>query len=82
MIEYCHQTLKQAPEALAYLESRGLKSAELIDSFKLGYANRTLGYRLPEKNRKAGAELRGKLRRSVSCASRGMSTSTARWWCR
>ena len=46
---------------MAYLESRGLKSAELIDTFKLGYANRTLAYRLPEKNRKAGAEIRGQL---------------------
>jgi DNA primase len=34
---------------------------ELIDRFKLGFVNRTLGYRLPEKNRKAGAEMRGKL---------------------
>jgi len=61
VIDYYHQTLKQSPEALDYLESRGLKSAELIDTFQLGYANRTLGYRLPEKNRKAGAELRGQL---------------------
>ncbi|WP_082378971.1 toprim domain-containing protein [Marinagarivorans algicola] len=59
--EYYHDTLKQSPEALQYLESRGLGDAELIDRFKLGYANRTLAYRLPEKNRKAGAAIRGKL---------------------
>jgi hypothetical protein len=46
---------------LEYLNSRGLVHPELIDRFKLGFVNRTLGYRLPEKNRKAGAELRGKL---------------------
>jgi len=61
VIDYYHETLKQSPEALAYLEKRGLASAELIDRFKLGFANRTLGYRLPEKNRKAGAEVRGAL---------------------
>jgi len=61
VIHYYHETLKQSPEALDYLESRGLKSAELIDTFKLGYANRTLAYRLPEKNRKAGAEIRSQL---------------------
>jgi len=61
VIHYYHETLKQSPEALEYLKSRGLKSAELIDTFKLGYANRTLAYRLPEKNRKAGAEIRGQL---------------------
>jgi len=32
-----------------------------VERFKLGYANRSLGYRLPEKNRKAGAEIRGRL---------------------
>lgn len=59
--DYYHETLKQSPEALDYLSSRGLGDSELIDRFKLGYANRTLAYRLPEKNRKAGAEIRGKL---------------------
>jgi len=62
-IEYYHQTLKQSPEALAYLEARGLTHPELIERFKLGYANRTLGLRLPLKNRAAGAELRTKLQR-------------------
>ena len=33
----------------------------LIEHFRLGFANRTLGYRLPNKNRKAGAEIRSKL---------------------
>jgi DNA primase len=61
VVDYYHETLKQSPEALDYLQSRGLGSSELIDRFKLGYANRTLGYRLPEKNRKAGAAVRGKL---------------------
>jgi DNA primase len=61
VIEYYHETLKQSPEALEYLEKRGLKNSELIDRFKLGYANRTLAYRLPQKNRQAGAEIRGQL---------------------
>ncbi len=63
VIDYYHQTLKQSPEALAYLAKRGLDDAELIDHFKLGYANRTLGLRLPQKNRKAGAEMREQLKR-------------------
>jgi DNA primase catalytic core len=64
--DYYHATLKQSPEALAYLEARGLTGAatsEAIDAFKLGYANRTLGLRLPEKTRKAGAEIRARLER-------------------
>ena len=51
VIDYYHETLKASPEALEYLESRGLKNADLIDTFKLGFANRTLAYRLPQKNR-------------------------------
>ena len=35
----------------------------MIERFKLGFANRTLGYRLPDKNRKAGAEMRGRLQK-------------------
>jgi hypothetical protein len=39
----------------------GAAAAEAIDVFKLGYANRTLGLRLPEKTRKAGAQIRARL---------------------
>ncbi|MBL8536692.1 MAG: toprim domain-containing protein [Hyphomonadaceae bacterium] len=63
VIDYYHATLKAAPEALKYLEARGLVHGELVERFKLGYANRTLGLRLPEKNRKAGAEVRARLSR-------------------
>ncbi len=63
VIGYYHQTLKESPEALGYLEKRGLTHPELIDRFRLGYANRTLGYRLPAMNRKAGAEIRTRLQK-------------------
>ena len=33
----------------------------MIEHFRLGFANRTLGLRLPAKNRQAGAEMRGAL---------------------
>ncbi|MCP4040356.1 MAG: toprim domain-containing protein, partial [Gammaproteobacteria bacterium] len=61
VVDYYHETLKQSPEALAYLEKRGLANSTAIDHFKLGFANRTLGYRLPAKNRKEGAAIRGRL---------------------
>jgi DNA primase len=63
VVGFYHETLKQSPEALRYLESRGLRDPEMIGRFKLGFANRTLGLTLPEKNRKVGAELRGRLER-------------------
>ncbi len=61
VIDYYHETLKQSPEALAYLAARGLDHPEVVERFKLGFANRTLGLRLPEKTRKAGAEIRERL---------------------
>ena len=63
VVDYYHATLKQCPEALAYLKARGLDHPELIAHFRLGYANRTLGLRLPEKNRQAGAQVRSRLQR-------------------
>ena len=63
VMDYYHQTLKQSPEALAYLKARGLDHPELIATFKLGFANRTLGLRLPNKQRKEGAEIRARLER-------------------
>jgi DNA primase catalytic core len=63
VVGYYHETLKETPEALAYLESRGLKSAEMVDRFKLGYSNRTLGLRIPLPNRKTGFEIRSRLQR-------------------
>jgi DNA primase catalytic core len=63
VVGYYNQTLKQSPEALFYLSNRGLKSSEMIDHFKLGFANRTLGLRLPMKQWKSGSEIRGRLQK-------------------
>jgi DNA primase len=72
VIDYYHQTLLASPEALAYLNKRGLgglaggeqgpaSAHELIVKFRLGFANRTLGLRLPQTRVKAGGELRARL---------------------
>jgi DNA primase catalytic core len=63
VIGYYHETLKASGEALAYLEARGIRNDEAVATFKLGFANRTLGLRLPEKNRSAGAAMRERLQR-------------------
>jgi DNA primase len=63
VVDYYRLSLKQSPEALTYLQSRGLNHPELIDTFKLGFANRTLGLRLPDKRRVEGAQIRARLER-------------------
>jgi DNA primase catalytic core len=62
-ITYYQERLKQSPEALRYLAHRGLDDAELIERHRIGFADRTLGLRLPEKTRKAGNEIRSRLQK-------------------
>lgn len=63
VIEFYHETLLASPEALKYLEGRGLGNREIIERFRLGFANRTLAYRLAPKQYKAGAQMRTALQR-------------------
>jgi DNA primase len=62
VVAYYHETLKQSPEALAYLEKRGLKSSEMLSRFKLGFANRTLGYRLSSRRERERLQKLGLIR--------------------
>src|SRR6266700_1278640 len=59
--DYYHRVLKESPDALAYLARRKIGHPEVIDTFRLGYADRSLGLRLPDKRRRDGAEVRGRL---------------------
>lgn len=61
VIGFYHDALKQAPEVQAYLDKRGLLQSELIETFRLGYANRTLGYRLPSRDSAEGKAVRSQL---------------------
>ena len=61
VVNYYHERLKQSPAALTYLEKRGIRNEEALLKFKLGFSDRTLGLRLPQKNRKEGAEVRSRL---------------------
>jgi DNA primase catalytic core len=62
VLDYYHARLKENPAALAYLKKRGL-AAEAIDTFRLGFVDRTLGLRLPNNQRKEGAAIRERLTR-------------------
>jgi DNA primase catalytic core len=63
VVGFYQAALTESPEAKRYLESRGLKSSEMVERFRLGFANRTLGYGLEAKNRSGGAAVRGRLQR-------------------
>jgi DNA primase len=63
VVDYYHASLKQNPQALAYLQGRGLTHPDLIDTFCLGLANKTLTYRLAPSHTLAGKESRKQLQR-------------------
>lgn len=61
VVGFYARVLTEAPEALEFLRRRRIAHPEALSTFRLGYANRTLGLRLPDKRRTAGADLRGRL---------------------
>jgi len=61
VVAFYARTLTESPEALEFLRRRKIAHPEALTTFQLGYANRTLGLRLPDKRRTAGADLRGRL---------------------
>ncbi len=61
--EYYHERLTQTPAALEYLAGRGIDDEGLIGRFKIGFADRTLGLRLPSRDKKEGAALRARLQK-------------------
>jgi DNA primase len=66
VVGFYHQTLldgSQSGDAVAFLERRRLAHPEAISTFRVGYANRTLGYRQPHARTVAGKDLRGRLQR-------------------
>jgi len=62
VVDYYHGRLLPAESpGRAYLALRGLDDDDLIRRFRLGLADRSLGLRLPNKQRAEGAALRGRL---------------------
>ena len=66
IVEYYHERLMNAATgapAREYLARRGLDDEATLRRLRIGFADRSLGLRLPLKNRAAGAEIRTRLTR-------------------
>ncbi|OFZ23379.1 MAG: hypothetical protein A2X94_13205 [Bdellovibrionales bacterium GWB1_55_8] len=61
VIEYYHTRIFENEAALSYLAARGIEDQEAIRRFKIGFSDRTLGVRIPQNNRLAGASVRERL---------------------
>ncbi len=62
VVEYYHQSLKTNKQALTYLKSRGLNNDDLINTFKLGYSDKSLSSSLAAKHTQPGKQQRQLLR--------------------
>jgi DNA primase len=63
VLTYYQERLHKNPAALDYLESRGLNHPEALARFRIGFADRSLGLRMPDSARKEGKELREHLQK-------------------
>jgi DNA primase len=61
VVDYYAERLAANPAALAYLDKRGLADPALLKTFRVGFCDRTLGLRIPNKQRVEGAALRARL---------------------
>ena len=64
VVDYYHERLMNAATgapAREYLARRGLEDEAMLRRLRIGFADRSLGLRLPLKNRAAGAEIRTRL---------------------
>ncbi len=57
--DYYHKVLGESPDAQGYLARRRIDHPEALEAFRLGFADRTLGLRLPGKRRKDGCGAAG-----------------------
>ena len=62
VIAYYQERFTHHPDGMDYLEKRGLGCPELVARFRIGFADRTLGLRVPQRSSKEGAELRDRLK--------------------
>lgn len=61
VLEHYHGSLWASEACRAYLERRGLWDESLVRTFRLGYADRSLGLAIPGKQLRAGAHARERL---------------------
>lgn len=72
-VEYYPSRLVAGSAGWQYLERRGVLDVATTTRLKIGEADRTLGLRLPEKNRADGERIRRTLQEAGFCVIPGMS---------
>jgi len=63
VVDYYHGRIRKCAPSVEYLKQRGLYDETAIEHFRLGFADRTLGLRLPDSNRDNGRAIRERLQK-------------------
>jgi DNA primase catalytic core len=63
VVDFYHESFLNQAAAMQYLQRRNCFHPEAVKLFKIGYANRTLGYRVPPQETVAGKTMRTQLQR-------------------
>ncbi|MCE9561784.1 MAG: DNA primase [Planctomycetes bacterium] len=61
IVNFYQSALKADSDALAYLKGRGIMNPAVLDHFRIGFADRSLGTKLPSNETKAGRLIRSRL---------------------
>ncbi|MCE9566991.1 MAG: hypothetical protein K8U57_33735 [Planctomycetes bacterium] len=61
VVSFYQTALKDDADALAYLKGRGISNTAVLDHFRIGFADRSLGSKLPSKETKPGRLIRSRL---------------------
>jgi DNA primase len=62
-VDYYHQKFLDRPEAMQYLQKRGVFHPQAVKLFRIGYADRTLGYRVPPPTTATGRAMKAQFQR-------------------
>ena len=80
VVDFYHACLKRTPAALAYLAKRGIADPAGIETFKLGFADRTLGSAAAGQTQAGGGRAADAAGADWACSGRaGTSIFAARW---
>jgi DNA primase catalytic core len=62
IVSYYQRRFQETPAAQQYLAGRGLQSAEMVEQFRIGLADRSLAYHIPHSRSVTGEQQRERLK--------------------
>ena len=74
VIDFYHQSLLTHEDAKAFLDYRKLLRPDLLETYRIGFSDRSLGKHIPKTHYKAGRKIRDKFKQLGITKSNGIET--------